>query len=128
METEAPILTKSKKMNQELENGDCGNKKVRCKTLRLNDDKYRTTFTKKYENRKKWVKPNKKEMHSFIPGTVIDVNVKDGDKVKKGDVLFLLEAMKMLNTIKADEDATIKKVYIQIGEKIPKGLLVLKFQ
>lgn len=128
METEAPILTKSKKMNQELENGDCGNKKVRCKTLRLNDDKYRTTFTKKYENRKKWVKPNKKEMHSFIPGTIIDVNVKDGDKVKKGDVLFLLEAMKMLNTIKADEDATIKKVYIRIGEKIPKGLLVLKFQ
>lgn len=128
METNVKILTKSKKMNQENENGDCGNKKVRCKTLLINDDKYRTTFTKKYENRKKWVKPNKKEMHSFIPGTIINVNVKDGDKVKKGDVLFLLEAMKMLNTITAAEDATIKKVYVQVGEKIPKGLLVLKFE
>ena len=51
------------------------------KTLIIEGAKYKTTFTKKFENREKWEAPNFNHIFSFIPGTIIDIFVKKGDKV-----------------------------------------------
>jgi biotin carboxyl carrier protein len=52
---------------------------------------------------------------SPMPGTIISINVKEGDTVKNGDTLFILEAMKMENEITADKDGTVTKIIVTKG-------------
>ena len=56
-----------------------------------------------------------------MPGTILSVNVKDGQTVKKGDVLMILEAMKMENEIMAPCDGTIKQVVTAKGASVNSG-------
>ena len=56
-----------------------------------------------------------------MPGTIVKINVKDGDKVKSGDVLVVLEAMKMENEIMAPHDGTVAQVVTQKGAKVETG-------
>lgn len=58
---------------------------------------------------------DKKEIYSPMPGIISKLHVSEGQKVSKGEVLFVLEAMKMENEIKAKKDCVIKKV--NVGEK-----------
>ena len=53
-----------------------------------------------------------------MPGNVIKVNVKAGDAVKKGDVLCVLEAMKMENDICAPADGTVASVDVAVGAAV----------
>jgi biotin carboxyl carrier protein len=62
-----------------------------------------------------------------MPGLVLKVFVKEGDTVKKGDNLFVLEAMKMENIIKSAADVTIKSMNLKPGDKVEKGQLLLLF-
>jgi len=63
-----------------------------------------------------------------MPGKVIDVKVKKGSKVKAGDTLVIIEAMKMEHTIKATETGKIAKVMIKLNDQVDNGatLLVLE--
>ena len=90
--------------------------------------KYQTTYTKKYENRKVWVEPNFNHINSYIPGTVIDILVKDGQKVAAGQSILILEAMKMYNDIKMPFKGKIVKVYVEVGQKIPKNFLMIEIE
>ena len=56
-----------------------------------------------------------------MPGTIVSVNVSDGQSVRKGDVLVVLEAMKMENEIKAPVDGTITSVAVNKGESVDTG-------
>ena len=56
-----------------------------------------------------------------MPGTVLSVNVTNGQSVKSGDVLVILEAMKMENEIKAPKDGTISSVAVSKGESVDTG-------
>jgi biotin carboxyl carrier protein len=98
------------------------------KKLNINGDIYYTTFTRKYENRQPWSKPNKKEVISFIPGTVRQILIKEGDTVSAEQILLVLEAMKMMNTIYAPISGKIKTVKIKVGDRIPKGTLMIEFE
>jgi biotin carboxyl carrier protein len=53
-----------------------------------------------------------------MPGTIVRVNVKAGDAVKKGDVLVVLEAMKMENDICAPADGTVAAVSCAQGASV----------
>ena len=53
-----------------------------------------------------------------MPGTIISVNVKVGDSVKVGDVLFVLESMKIKNEIKAPQDGKIKEILVTEGQYV----------
>jgi pyruvate carboxylase subunit B len=70
--------------------------------------------------------PDPKKVRSVIPGTVTDVKVKEGQKVKAGEVLLLLEAMKMVNEIRMPFDGKIKKVNVEKGQKIPKDFVMIE--
>ncbi len=63
-----------------------------------------------------------------MPGLVLKVLVNEGDEVKKGDNLFILEAMKMENIIKAPADATIKAIKVKPTDKVEKGQLIIQFK
>lgn len=56
-----------------------------------------------------------------LPGTVIDVKVKVGDAVKKGQVLVLIEAMKMENEVVAPNDGTVSAVHTSKGASVSTG-------
>ncbi len=62
---------------------------------------------------------------SPMPGTIINVLVKPGQAVKTGDVLVILEAMKMENEIKAAKDATIVSVAVNKGESVDTGAVLV---
>ena len=56
-----------------------------------------------------------------MPGTILKVNVKNGDAVKEGQVLVVLEAMKMENEIMAPKSGTITQVAVQKGASVNTG-------
>ncbi len=90
--------------------------------------KYKTLLTKKYLNRKVWVDPNPYEIQSFIPGTVLKISVKEGDVVEEGAPLLILEAMKMQNRIEMPFTARIKKINVEVGNRIPKETLMIELE
>lgn len=67
------------------------------------------------------------EVKAPMPGLVLKVMVTEGSEIKKGDNLFILEAMKMENIIKAPADVTVKTVKIKPGDKVEKGQVLLLF-
>jgi 3-methylcrotonyl-CoA carboxylase alpha subunit len=63
-----------------------------------------------------------------LPGKIIDLRVKAGDKVSKGQPLLVLEAMKMEHTIAAPADGTIKSVRYAVGEQVAEGAELVEFE
>ena len=59
-----------------------------------------------------------------MPGKVVKILIKDGDKVVKGQTLLILEAMKMENEIKAGMDGVIKNLSIKEGQTLESGYLM----
>lgn len=58
---------------------------------------------------------------SPLPGVVMDIKISVGQTVKKGDVVMLIEAMKMENEINASKDGTITNIYVAKGAKVEQG-------
>ena len=58
---------------------------------------------------------------SPMPGTILSVNVSNGQAVKRGDILFILEAMKMENEIMAPCDGTVSAVSVTTGASVETG-------
>ena len=60
-----------------------------------------------------------------MPGKVIDLKVKVGSKIKKGDTLVILEAMKMEHTVKATEDGVVDELFISNHDQVENGALLM---
>ncbi|MFO7723450.1 MAG: biotin/lipoyl-containing protein [Bacteroidales bacterium] len=65
---------------------------------------------------------------SPLPGTIMQVIVKPGDKVQKGDKLLIMEAMKMENNIQADRDGTVSSVKVAAGDNVLQGAVLLELE
>ena len=64
------------------------------------------------------------KINAPMPGTILDVKVANGQAVKKGDVLMILEAMKMENEILAPCDGTVDAVSVTKGASVETGALL----
>jgi biotin carboxyl carrier protein len=62
-----------------------------------------------------------------MPGLIVDLKVKEGDEVKMGDTLLILEAMKMENSIKSPGDGIVKTVKAKKGASVEKGQVLIEF-
>ena len=69
-----------------------------------------------------------KEIKAPMPGLVLEVSVTDGQTVKEGDRILILEAMKMENSILIHADATIKKVVVTAGQAVEKGQVLVELE
>lgn len=67
------------------------------------------------------------ELKAPMPGLVLDVRVAEGDVVKKGDPIIVLEAMKMENIIKSPTEGTIKKINVKKGVAVEKNQVLINF-
>ena len=65
------------------------------------------------------------EVKAPMPGLVLRVMVKEGDTIKTGDALLVLEAMKMENIIKATGEGVVKKVVAQIKQAVEKNQVLM---
>lgn len=63
-----------------------------------------------------------------MPGLILDVQVQEGDEVKEGDYLLVLEAMKMENTLTAPRDGVVKSVGVKKGQTVDKGQLLIEME
>jgi biotin carboxyl carrier protein len=97
-------------------------------TLIIEDVKYKTRLTKKFLNRKPYEPVDPKKILAFIPGTIKKIYFSKGKKVKAGDKLIDLEAMKMLNTIFAPSNGSIAEIYIKEGDLVSKNHLLMLYK
>ena len=101
---------------------------VKLEKFMLNGVEYKTQLTQKWVNRKKWEEPNPYLSCSHIPGTIMHIEVKEGQEVQEGDVLLTLQAMKMNNKLTAPFSGKVKKISVAEGDKIPKGTLMIELE
>jgi len=94
----------------------------------VNSAIYKTLITKKFANRVNWVKPDENKILSFIPGTIVSIVAKEGQMLKEGESILILEAMKMLNDVNMPFDGKVVKIHVSIGEKLPKNTMMVEIE
>lgn len=67
------------------------------------------------------------EIKAPMPGLILDLKVKLGDEVKKGDTVVVLEAMKMENIIKSPGDGIVKAIKVSLNESVEKNQVLIQF-
>ena len=101
--------------------------------IRVNGEAYAVSVLD--EQIQKLIKASPEKFHkkelaikAVMPGLVIEVTVKEGDSVKAGDALLVVEAMKMQNEVKTPKDGVVKKILVQKGKTVNSGdtLLVIE--
>lgn len=68
------------------------------------------------------------ELKAPMPGLVFKILVKEGDEVKEGEPLVVLEAMKMENVLKSPADVTIKSINVEVGKAVEKNQILIEFE
>lgn len=102
--------------------------KYEIEDFQVGDTIYKTSINLMQRNRKPYEVPDARRLTAFIPGTILEIAFKKGAKVKEGDVIMYLEAMKMKNIIKAPFDGVIKKIYVKEGEIVPKNHVLVELK
>ena len=109
------------------------NKEEKTFVIRVNGNKYTVELKDKYDDLLKELgmemgsSAKVKELKAPMPGLVVDVRVKEGDEVKKGDALVVLQAMKMENILKCPADLVVKKIHVKKDATIEKNQLLISF-
>jgi len=96
--------------------------------LNIDSSLYQTRISKQFENRKPYQPADPKIILSFIPGTVTDIFVTEGQEVRKGQNLMILDAMKMQNRLKCIMDGKVKSIAVIKGAKVSKGTLLMELE
>lgn len=66
------------------------------------------------------------EVKAPMPGLILQVMVEEGQEIKKGDPLLILEAMKMENVLKSPTDGNVTAVGVEVGQSVEKGKVLIK--
>lgn len=85
-----------------------------------------TSIISSVQTRLKAEPTNREQIGATMSGSVLEVLVKKGDKVKKGDTLMITEAMKMETAIEARFDGEIAHIYVANGDSIASGDLLIE--
>lgn len=96
--------------------------------IKVDATTYETQLSKKYLMRKKYVPKDPSVLYSAIPGVVKSLSIKEGSTVRKGDAILVLEAMKMLNNVKAPVNGVVEKIFVVPGQQVAKDEHLVKFK
>lgn len=125
------ILHENKSYTAELVSINQQEKKAKVK---INGNEYDVSLQDKYAELLETMGMNHSTKNSIpalkapMPGMVLDILIKVGDQVNKGDSLLILEAMKMENIIKSSTTEIIKSIEIEKGSTVEKDQLLLTFE
>ncbi len=102
-------------------------------TVKINNTSYNLSIKDKYDellhNLGLDTLTSKKvnDIKAPMPGMVFKILVEEGQEIKKGDPLIILEAMKMENVLKSPTDGTIKKIAVKTGIAVEKNQILIHF-
>jgi biotin carboxyl carrier protein len=103
-------------------------KEENLKKLEIDSTSYETNLTKKYLARSGYSIKDPRKITAFIPGIIRKIYVREGGRIKPGDNLLILEAMKMENIIISSIEGKIAKIYIKEGETIMKNHILMEIE
>jgi len=89
---------------------------------------FKTLANRTFLLRKPYAVADPKKITAFIPGTIVKVYVKEKHKVKEGETLLDLQAMKMNNHLISPMDTVVKKIYVKQGERVSKNQLLVELR
>ena len=125
------VIHKNKTYKAQIIHADLKNKKIRIGILNQQFDLtiedsldhliQKMGFNQSSLSKNKFIK-------APMPGLVLELKVNEGDEVKTGAPLLILEAMKMENVIKSDQDGTIKRIEVQEKETVEKNQVLIEFE
>jgi acetyl/propionyl-CoA carboxylase alpha subunit len=110
------------------------NQEEKTMLMNVNGNDYEVTIKDKYDLLLQQMGISSKssaQINNFkapMPGLIREVMVINGTEVSKGDILLILEAMKMENALKSPRDGKIKKINISVGNAVEKGQILLEFE
>jgi biotin carboxyl carrier protein len=104
------------------------NKNDKLGFLNIDTSLYQTRISNKFSNRKPYQPADPRIILSFIPGTVLEIFIEPGQVVSKGDILMILDAMKMQNKLKCSMDGKVKSIAVKKGDKVSKGTVLLELE
>jgi biotin carboxyl carrier protein len=96
--------------------------------ISLENGVFETRLTRKFGLRKLYEKQDPRFIKAVIPGVIAEISAETGKAFRQGDTLLVLEAMKMLNRIKAPRDGAVRAVRVKAGEKVAKGQLLMEIE
>ncbi len=88
----------------------------------------KTEPIQRYAMRKVFTAVNANHITAFMPGTVGQIFVKKGEKVKKGETIIILQCMKMNNELQAPFDAKVKAIPVKTGENVVKDAILIELE
>lgn len=123
------ILHHHRSYNAELIDADFARKEI---VFRINGRLYRVALSDPYDQmvqRLGLAVSNSqvvKKMNAPMPGLVLEILIKEGQPVEKGQPLLILQAMKMENVIKSAGEGAVKKIFVQPGQAVEKNQLLIE--
>lgn len=102
--------------------------------VRINGNSYTVKLKDKYDEllqqlgMDKMLSAKVNDLKAPMPGLVLDVLVQEGQQIKKGENLLVLEAMKMENNLKATNDAVVKKIKVGKGARVEKNEILIELE
>jgi biotin carboxyl carrier protein len=97
-------------------------------SFQMEDIAFKTLANRKFLSRAPYKPKDLKKITAFIPGTIMRVFVKENHKVKAGDTLLALQAMKMDNHLISPLSTTIKKIHVKQGDKVVKNQILVELK
>jgi len=88
----------------------------------------KTQPIQRFTMRKVFTAVNANHIIAFMPGTVGQIFVKKGEKVKKGETIIILECMKMDNELQAPFDAKVKCIRVKTGDNVVKDAVLIELE
>jgi biotin carboxyl carrier protein len=124
------IIKDNKSFNAEVIEANFAEKTFQ---LKVNNNKYSVVVKDRFDELLKQLGMDNiasakvNEIKAPMPGLVIDIRVSEGDVIKKGDAVLVLEAMKMENILKSPTDGVVKKVNVEKGIAVEKNQILVQF-
>ena len=94
--------------------------------LRIDDTLYETEIPEGFRRKKFEGMPDPYDIRAIIPGTIVEISAKKGKMVRAGEVVLVLEAMKMLNEVEANADGRVAEISVATGDVVEKNQLLLR--
>ncbi len=96
--------------------------------LNIDGSEYETRLTRKFERRQPYRPADPDIVCATIPGVIERVLARPGQKVRRGDSLLVLEAMKMKNAVPAPRDGTVASICVELGQMVARGQTLVTLQ
>lgn len=98
----------------------------RLSKLCIDDTMYQTEIPDEITNKYLNGIPDPHEIRAIIPGTVVEIRVKKGERVSQGQVIIILEAMKVYNELEAGIEGIIEDINVSPGDKVEKDRIMAR--